>query len=176
MKKIMKLCMIGFLAISLIACGSSDEKKAKAVVSDYLSALKDKDLAQVAEISGETYDNSQESDDTFKRKMNVMLDRFDYDITDASINGDDAAVTVDVSNINYTNFYDSTKSMVANEVENFDSLEVTEKDLKLLELQEKLLPDTDIVTQTITVYLTRDGEGWKLAPQNAELNKAIFGQ
>lgn len=176
MKKIIKLCLVGVLAVTLMACGSSDEKKAKAVVSDTLDTIQSLDLKEIAALTNEEYDSSWESNDVIKRTAKIMFDRLDYKITDVSVNDNEAAVTVDISNINYTTFIDETKRMLYAENENFDDLSLEEKEAKSLEVQERQLSEADLVTRTITAYVVKDGDTWKLANQNANLFKATVGQ
>lgn len=176
MKKILKICLACFLVAGLAGCGSSEEKAAKSVVSDYLDYLQDRNFTEAAKMTGDTYDTSHDGDEIYKRKVALMLDRLDYEISDVSINGNDGVITVELSNIHYTNFLESSKMKLEANTENFSELSNEDKELKLIELMEAELPNADVVTQSVSAYVYKDGDTWKLSKSNATFFKAVNGE
>lgn len=169
--------MVTILSLSILGCsGSGDEKDAKKVVSDYLDCLIARDWKTAAEMTNEEYNSALNEDETYKRTADIMLNRLEYKIEDATVNENSAVVNVEISNINYTDLVNTMNSVLLNEVEDISALSEEELTSKKLEIMERLLPDASIVTQTVEVNITKVDDAWKLSEDNARFNKAINGE
>lgn len=177
MKKIMMLCMVMLLSVTILGCsGSADEKNAKKVVSDYLDCLFERDWETAAAMTGEKYNSDLNENETYKRTADIMLNRLEYKITDVNVEDTNGTVSVELSNVNYTNLVNTANSVLLNEVDDMEALNSEELGAKKLEIMERLLPDADIVTQTVLVNVTKDEDAWKLSSDNTKFNKAINGE
>lgn len=178
MKKIVKICLVGLLSITLFGCfGSSDEKGAKKLVSDYIDLLKDGDLDGIVKLTGDTSTDlsTVEQTDAFKSTIKIMVKKLDYSISDVVINENNAVVTVKVSNVNCPNLRTKAIAKVNKEVANINELSTSEQEAKVIEKLEQLLPDETPVEQTIEAYLQKDGDTWKFTSDNSKLFTAVLG-
>ena len=71
---------------------------------------------------------------------------------------------------------ESSKIKLEADTENFSELSNEDKELKLIELMEAELPNADVVTQSVSAYVYKDGDTWKLSKNNATFFKAVNGE
>lgn len=174
MKKICKLLLVCLLSVTLFGC-SSDEKDVKEIVTSYLDCLKNKDLAGAAAISGEVFEDVEQTEDQ-KAVLDIMFKKFDYNITEVKVEEADALITLDITNINFVDLKDKAAENLEESNPSFKDLGDEEKIKLLVEEENKIIEATEPSTFNVTVKLVKgEDDKWQMTTDNTAFAKALLG-
>ena len=183
MKKIMAVCLIGILVVTLAGCGAkSDATKA---FDTMMAALKSGEKEQIAPY----YDfgaNDQvvaENKDVLEKEILKTLTKMDYKVTSSEkIDGNKVKLKIDVTTLDFSEvmnrFVEKIMALVSAEdyQARVGSMSQEEYQGLLAEQMLDVLNQEDIPTveETLEVTMEKESGSWKLGEGKTEFMNAVF--
>lgn len=183
MKKIMAICLIGILMVTLAGCGAtSDASKA---FDTMMTALKSGEKEQIApyydfEAAGQVV---AENKDELEKEILKTLTKMDYKVTSREkIDGNKVKLKVEVTTLDFSEVMNRfvEKVMVLVSAEDYQarvgSMSQEEYQGLLAEQMLTVLSQEDIPTveETLEVSMEKDSGSWKLGEGKTEFLNAVF--
>lgn len=161
MKKWMMLTML--FAVFLTACGGSGGTPEQ-TVSRALDAMKKADFKTAGQYFADNTGNQVNQMDGEAEGAKLLVNQLTYKIKETSVNGDQAVVKTEITNIDVTAVMgEYVKQAMAEALSSLGSdkqAAESDPDRLLTELLSK--PDNKKVTTTVDVSLVKGEDGWKI--------------
>lgn len=173
-KLLMLLISLITLSLTLTACGAvTPEKQAEVFLKSFENMKFDKINKIIQDDENDNFKNlDKKRTDEDKLILEAMCKNIEYSIKSEEINGDNAEVTVDITNINMsklmkdyiTESLESAMAAVINKTDNnFDETESLKR----------LINDSEKITNTVTIKLVKSEDKWYIVGEETLLDNMM---
>ncbi|MGE4353961.1 MAG: DUF5105 domain-containing protein [Oscillospiraceae bacterium] len=188
-KKVMSGLLTLVLLLTLAACGN--DSSPQTVTEKAIDAVKAVDVDATEQYWGEdffmdmlseTVKSDPDSYDKFLTLFTHIVKNLDYQIIDTQTDGDTAAVTVRIKNVDMSQLLTDYLTQLFQEAADYQSMPEDERpsddelDEKYMTMLYDMLDDEDapMVINTVTVTLTKTDGQWVISPDD-EVTDALLG-